>query len=143
MNKKFVKEPTDVTLEETAAWFGKFPKGGMNLGESDYETLLRDASNVVFAEGVAEGKQRVQKALDAAIHEAESAAEHFNVLGGKKLLIQVIADEKEPLRMEELKSVDALVERFNHDMEMKYVMNERDTNGKVIVKLAVASLPEK
>lgn len=143
MNKTFIETPTDTTLVQTEEWFGHFPENEMAFKEADYSTLLHGARNVIFVEGTACGKLRLEEALEAAAHEAESAANNFDFWEGKKYLIQIIADEKEPLCIGEMKALKNFMAQMSNGVEMKYTVNQAETRGKVIVKIAATDLPEK
>lgn len=133
----------DAIMKKTIAWFGNFPKGQMDFEEADYRTLLYDARNVIFTEGIAEGKQRMSKALEEVARNAETSAAYLNFWGGRTYLIQITADKNDPLSMEEMEVLQCFTAKMKNDVSIKYVMNCQNTNGKVIIKIAATNLSEK
>lgn len=143
MTKFYIHPSKDAIMKEIIAWFGHFPEGQMAFDKSDYKTLLHDACNAIFTKSIAEGEQRMREALDGAVCEAEILANHFNFLGGTTYLIQIIVDKIFPLSMKEYEVIRNFSDKMNNDVAIKYVLNQKNIHGKVIVKIAATNLSEK
>lgn len=142
MERFFINPQLNEMIKETSVWFGNYEEGKMDLKETDYSTLLHDARNVIFVEGKGSGKQRIKEALESAVHDASSVADNVNFMGGKKYLILITTDEDDPIRIEEMDVVQDFMSQVKHDVEYKVAVNQQNTNGKIIVKIAATDLPE-
>lgn len=125
----------DSLLSDVKEWLGYFPKDKLSFNENDFKMFLNDAYNIQFAEGAAKGNGRIEKALEKA-----SETNKMYLTGGRKYLIQITADENDPLRIEELDTLQKFMERISHDAEWKYVVRNQQTDSNVKVRIAAVDL---
>lgn len=142
MKNHFIQKTSKVTLKEVVTWFGTTSNSQFTFEMEDYRRLLHNASNVIFIEGIANGKQRFQKALNIAIDEAASLAKGFNFLGGRKYLFQIRTNEEDPLRMEELEVFNTFTKKLAEGVEFGYTVNQLETTHFVRIKITAVDLPE-
>lgn len=127
----------DSLLADLKEWLGYYPEDKLSFNETDYKTFLNDAHNILFAEGSAKGNGRMEKALEEA-----SVTNKMYLTGGRKYLIQITADENDPLRIEELETLQKFMKRMSHDAEWKYVVRNQQTDGNVKVRIAAVDPKE-
>ena len=115
--------------------------GELNPDFADVKTVLNDGGVAVITTAYAEGVDRLNHAIDAALN--TPLLNNNNIYTSKRLLMTIFtssnADNGEPLMMTELNEITAFMQRFDTHIDCKHAIGYDDSLGKQIKVTILAS----
>lgn len=90
--------------------------GYINLDFADVNTILKDGGAAIMSFGFGEGENRVTQAIDDALN--SPLLHRSDILGAKKVLLNLYFSENSQLKMEEINEVNRFMQRFNKEIEV-------------------------
>ena len=115
--------------------------GELNPDFADVKTVLNDGGVAVITTAYAEGVDRLDHAIDAALN--TPLLNNNNIYNSKRLLMTIFtssnADSGEPLMMTELNEITAFMQRFDTHIDCKHAIGYDDSLGKPIKVTILAS----
>ncbi len=115
--------------------------GNINPDFADVQTVLKDGGVAIITTAYAEGVDRLNHAIDAALN--TPLINNNNIYNSKRLLMTIFTsrdpDSGEPLMMPELKEINAFMSRFDERIDCKHAIGYDDSLGKKIKVTILAS----
>lgn len=90
--------------------------GYINLDFADVNTILKDGGAAIMSFGFGEGEGRVTQAIEDALN--SPLLHRSDILGAKKVLLNLYFSEDSQLKMEEINEVNKFMQRFNNEIEV-------------------------
>lgn len=115
--------------------------GDLNPDFADVKTVLKDGGVAIITTAYAEGVDRLNHAIDAALN--TPLLNNNNIYKSKRLLMTIFtsrnSEEGEPLMMTELKQISTFMSRFNKQIDSKHAIGYDDSLGRKIKVTILAS----
>lgn len=115
--------------------------GELNPDFADVKTVLSDGGVAIITTAYAEGVDRLNHAIDAALN--TPLLNNNNIYNSKRLLMTIFTskepDTGEPLMMTELKEITAFMRRFDSHIDCKHAIGYDSSLGKQMKVTILAS----
>ena len=109
-------------------------RGTVNLDFADVKTILKDGGVAIMSTGFGEGENRVNKAIDDALH--SPLLNNNDIFNAKKVMLNVSFCPTSELMMEEMNEIHEFMSKFREGVEVIWgvaVDNSLDTKVKITV----------
>lgn len=117
---RFIKVPTESDATEVERSFGFCLQDLIVLGIEDFLNIVQGAENAVVLEGLGKGENRMEEALEDMKVKSQLVMSGRDLFTSRKILIQVVMDENDPLVINEMEAVKALADEFGSDVEVTW-----------------------
>lgn len=113
--------------------------GRMNLDFEDVRMVLTDGGVAVMSSGIAEGDDRVKRAIEAALH--SPLLNNNDIYSADRLLMAITtsSNEQEAIAINELGDIEEFMAHFSPDIQTKWGLAFDSTLGKKVKVTILAS----
>lgn len=113
--------------------------GKWNLDFEDVKTVLQNGGMAIMSTGMAEGDDRVTRAISGALHSPLVNHNSFYKARRIVMLITSSSKEEEQLSMQEMSEISAFMKQFKKDVFAKFGIKIDDSVGKSVKITLLAS----
>lgn len=113
--------------------------GKWNLDFEDVKTVLQNGGMAIMSTGMAEGDDRVTRAISGALHSPLVNHNSFYKARRIVMLITSSSKEEEQLSMQEMSEISAFMKQFKKDVFAKFGIKIDDSVGKNVKITLLAS----
>ena len=99
--------------------------GYINTDFADVYNIMKDGKVAIMNTGFASGEHRITRAIDDAMH--SPLLNTNDVRGAKKMLLQLYCSSQKQIKLEEIKELNAFMDKVGEDVEVIWGASYDDT----------------